>query len=287
MVFFLIFSIFQGIPIHAKAANETNFDENQLEEKNNFLTEFTNLDENEEIDLIQIEEEFKEQFGEEISEEIIIEGFSESDDDVELTLGLDSLDDDFYAELLFDVNESAFSVSGESVDINGELVYYEYDIVVEESTEDSFIATFIDKQSGEVYNFNSNVAEASVLPAIIIGHVVRLGIQWVIKNIAKKHLTNAVKGLSNQIKKKSASKASTGRQTARNLEEQLAMKSVLSSPLSGAREVVSKSKMNDKRWLGSKGWSKYQRTFKTGKGTVNIHFNYNSRTKKFDDFKFK
>ena len=68
------------------------------------------------------------------------------------------------------------------------------------------------------------------------------------------------------------------------------MKSVLSNPLSGAKEVVSKAKMkpNYKRWLGSEGWAKYQRTFKVAEGKiVNIHFNYNTKTKKFDDFKFK
>ncbi|PLR80095.1 hypothetical protein CVD25_23095 [Bacillus canaveralius] len=65
------------------------------------------------------------------------------------------------------------------------------------------------------------------------------------------------------------------------------MKQVLSNPLAGAREVVSRSKMKDKRWLGSEGWVKMQRIVKTSKGNINIHFNYNTRTRKYDDFKFK
>ncbi|MCO7125906.1 hypothetical protein NIE88_08985 [Sporolactobacillus shoreicorticis] len=65
------------------------------------------------------------------------------------------------------------------------------------------------------------------------------------------------------------------------------MKEVKSNPLKGARQVVSSSKMNDKRWPGKKGWVKMQRVVKTTKGKIIIHFNYNKKTKKFADFKYK
>jgi len=82
-------------------------------------------------------------------------------------------------------------------------------------------------------------------------------------------------------------KRSTGRRSAHNLLEQLAMKEVRSNPLKGAKQIVSRSKMNDKRWPGKKGWVKMQRVIRTSKGKIVIHFNYNTRTHKFADFKFK
>ncbi|MBD7906999.1 MULTISPECIES: DNRLRE domain-containing protein [Sporosarcina] len=127
-------------------------------------------------------------------------------------------------------------------------------------------------------------------PLIIV--LIYVGGRQVVKKVAKsllkKSMKDATKALKNQMKKKSLGRGSTGRTTPNNLEEQLAMKEILSNPLKGAKEVVGKKKMNDKRWPGSEGWVKMQRTIKTGKkGTINIHFNYNIKTGKFDDFKFK
>lgn len=66
------------------------------------------------------------------------------------------------------------------------------------------------------------------------------------------------------------------------------MKSVLSNPLKGAKEILPSKKLTDKRWSGKKGWVKMQRTFKVkGSKTITIHFNYNKKTKKFNDFKYK
>ncbi|MHB1452945.1 MAG: RHS repeat-associated core domain-containing protein [Saccharofermentanales bacterium] len=78
------------------------------------------------------------------------------------------------------------------------------------------------------------------------------------------------------------SRGSTGRTTAQNLKEQLAMKQVVSSPLSGAKRLTNIT-MNDKRWLASDGWAKYESIV----NGIKIHFNYNSNQGVFDDFKFK
>lgn len=80
-------------------------------------------------------------------------------------------------------------------------------------------------------------------------------------------------------------KGSTGRTVANNLAEKLAMEEVMSNPLEGATKVV--IKMNDSRWLDSDGWVKMQRVITTSKGKITIHFNYNTKTGDFDDFKFK
>lgn len=84
-----------------------------------------------------------------------------------------------------------------------------------------------------------------------------------------------------------AGKGSTGRTEAENLNEQLAMKQVMSNPLSGAKELTN-IKMNDSRWLSSDGWAKMERTIRLSDGAkVVIHFVYNTITGVFDDFKFK
>nr|WP_301182725.1 RHS repeat-associated core domain-containing protein [Streptococcus suis] len=81
-------------------------------------------------------------------------------------------------------------------------------------------------------------------------------------------------------------KGSTGRVVANTLEEQLAMKEVMSNPLANAFEVP--ITMTDTRWLGTEGWVKMQRVVTLSYGTkINIHYVYNKITGAFDDFKFK
>ncbi|MCO8213951.1 RHS repeat-associated core domain-containing protein [Streptococcus suis] len=81
-------------------------------------------------------------------------------------------------------------------------------------------------------------------------------------------------------------KGSTGRVVANTLEEQLAMKEVMSNPLANAFEVP--ITMTDTRWLGTEGWVKMQRVVTLSDGTkINIHYVYNKITGAFDDFKFK
>lgn len=75
--------------------------------------------------------------------------------------------------------------------------------------------------------------------------------------------------------------ASTGRTTARNLKEQLAMQQVKSNPLSGAKTIS--TNLNDARWSSSNGWVKMANNV----NGVEIHFNYNETLNLFADFKYK
>ena len=75
--------------------------------------------------------------------------------------------------------------------------------------------------------------------------------------------------------------ASTGRTTARNLKEQLAMQQVKSNPLSGAKTIS--TNLNDARWSSSNGWVKMANNV----NGVEIHFNYNETLNIFADFKYK
>lgn len=67
--------------------------------------------------------------------------------------------------------------------------------------------------------------------------------------------------------------------------EDIAMREVKSNPLVDSFEVP--VEMTDVRWRKEDGWVKKQRTFKTRDSVINIHFNYNTKTGEFDDFKFK
>ena len=84
---------------------------------------------------------------------------------------------------------------------------------------------------------------------------------------------------------KIAGKGSTGRTEAKNLNEQLAMKHVISDPLNGAKQLD--LIMQDSRWLASEGWVKMEYVVRLSNGMkVVIHYVYNTVTKVFDDFKF-
>ncbi|WP_460059485.1 RHS repeat-associated core domain-containing protein [Pseudolactococcus yaeyamensis] len=92
-------------------------------------------------------------------------------------------------------------------------------------------------------------------------------------------------GVGNPVKV--VGKGNTGRVVANNLNEQLAMKEVMSAPLSNATELTN-IKLNDTRWHHSDGWVKMQNIVRLNNGEkVNIHFVYNKNTGQFDDFKFK
>ena len=83
-----------------------------------------------------------------------------------------------------------------------------------------------------------------------------------------------------------ANKGHTGRITPNNINEQFAMKQVLSNPLDGA--TIIKINLTDQRWLSSDGWVKMSNNVKLSNGeNIEIHFVYNESLGVFDDFKFK
>jgi X-X-X-Leu-X-X-Gly heptad repeat protein len=98
-----------------------------------------------------------------------------------------------------------------------------------------------------------------------------------------------VDNLADLIKKKSLGLGSTGRTVPKTLEEQLYMKEVLADPMHDATSVP--IKMTDAgRWEDKDGWVKMQRIFKSSdknQKNITIHFVYNTKTRQFDDFKFK
>ncbi|MFB5764063.1 hypothetical protein [Paenibacillus medicaginis] len=89
-------------------------------------------------------------------------------------------------------------------------------------------------------------------------------------------------GLTQMYKDVALGRGSTGRTVPNNLNEQLAMKEVLSVPLNSAKELKSIT-MTDSRWLSKDGWVKMSKNV----NGIEIHFVYNAKTGAFDDFKFK
>lgn len=88
--------------------------------------------------------------------------------------------------------------------------------------------------------------------------------------------------LSQMYKDISLGKGSTGRTVPNSLNEQIAMKEVLSNPLNGAKELKSVT-MNDTRWPVEDGWVKMSKNV----NGIEIHFVHNTKTGALDDFKFK
>ena len=130
----------------------------------------------------------------------------------------------------------------------------------------------------------------SVATKVVLGSLAKV-YKWTKSLKARsKKISTFAKGtgkLDDLISAKSLGKGSTGRTVANSLDEQLAMKEVLSDSLDGA-EYLRKFKMGDTRWSAKDGWQKMQRIIETSDSTkINIHFNYNKVTGAFDDFKFK
>ncbi|AUJ26531.1 SAR2788 family putative toxin [Virgibacillus dokdonensis] len=234
----------------------------------------------------------------EIAHELNVENSSnlemqslESDNDTSITTNLDNSDLEAFVEINFNHKSEELTVNSKFELEPGKEEIKNYNLFVHDVNGDDILATLIDQETGDVYNIDSTEIHASIAPAIpvLVAFLGKFGIKWLMKKFGKKAIKSAVKDLNKQLKKKSLGKGSTGRTKARNLEEQIAMKSVLSNPLKGARQVVPASKMKDKRWPGKKGWVKMQRIIEVDRGRkkINIHFNYNKKTKKFDDFKFK
>ncbi|MFS0654027.1 ribonuclease YeeF family protein [Bacillus sp. 179-C3.3 HS] len=88
--------------------------------------------------------------------------------------------------------------------------------------------------------------------------------------------------LDKLYKNVSLGKGTTGRTKPKNLNEQLAMKEVLSNPNSG-KPIPLRKGMTDSRWPKDEGWVKMSKNV----NGIEVHYLKNTKTGQFDDFKFK
>jgi len=99
---------------------------------------------------------------------------------------------------------------------------------------------------------------------------------------AAKEIAKIDADLARLYKKTIEGKGFTGRIKPTTLKEQLAMKEVLTNPLTEAKELKAIT-MTDQRWPAQDGWVKMAKNV----NGIEIHFLYNTKTGLFDDFKFK
>lgn len=88
-----------------------------------------------------------------------------------------------------------------------------------------------------------------------------------------------IAGLSGAMVSEALSR-STGRTEPGNLKEQLAMQAAKADPSLG---TVLPTRLNDWRWPASEGWVKISQHV----NGVEIHYNYNTVTGRYADFKYK
>lgn len=113
----------------------------------------------------------------------------------------------------YNVDENKITVTSNVIDENGNETSQEFQIAVNNIHTEDMIITFINSESGEVYEYNPTVAEASALPLVIIATVARYGIQYAIKKYGKTVVQNTIKSKSydtvlSSVKSLSANKIS-------------------------------------------------------------------------------
>ncbi|MEC1470751.1 pre-toxin TG domain-containing protein, partial [Bacillus haynesii] len=104
-------------------------------------------------------------------------------------------------------------------------------------------------------------------------------------DVLKNPIESKFKGsgdLDKLYKSVSLGKGTTGRTKPNNLNEQLAMKEVLSNPNTG-KPIPLRKGMTDSRWPKDEGWVKMSKNV----NGVEVHYLKNTKTGQFDDFKFK
>lgn len=140
----------------------------------------------------------------------------------------------------------------------------------------------------EVFEYGRNLGNVlqTAIGSAAAGKVIAKAAPKVARSLGIKGAGEAATDtLENMMQRVSLGRGSTGRVMPNSLNEQLAMKEVLSNPLENAMSLP--LNLNDSRWLADEGWVKMQRiVITTSEGNVNIHFNYNSITGEVDDFKF-
>ncbi|MFP7473385.1 SAR2788 family putative toxin [Niallia taxi] len=129
------------------------------------------------------------------------------DSNKEITVEATVPEENAVVEASFDKINSEFTITSQEEDKDGNLVEKEYNVLIETATDEELIATFIDKETGEEYNVNTNEFKTSlvwlipigvVLGEALIAHLISAGLAVVIAGITY----TAVKEVAKELKKK-------------------------------------------------------------------------------------
>ncbi|ADC52387.1 MafB-related protein (plasmid) [Alkalihalophilus pseudofirmus OF4] len=173
LIFFMIFPLLPNYNV-VKASTET--DDHYQQE---LVKEF--------------EKDLEYQLGQEISKEINTD-IKLTSEEIVIEIGLE--EEAVSVDVVMDFETELFTVESDVLEDDNIVTNTIYDVIVHESEEDVFIATFVNQESGEIYDMDTTELEASALPLVIVAAVARHGIQYAIKKYGKKAAQNAVSSRS-------------------------------------------------------------------------------------------
>ncbi|WP_077620709.1 SAR2788 family putative toxin [Bacillus sinesaloumensis] len=184
--------VFTSIPFTKAAASETL-------EAQNIATEVIE----EEFEVIK--EEVYEELGMEHTDEIDVELTNINEETINIESSFQSEDIELESELELDIESEDINLQTTYTDENGEEIYQEFEVIVEQVEGEEFLATFIDKTTGETYTYNSEELSASALPAIIVGVIIRSTVKIAFKLYSRSQILKALMNVSfkaSQLQKK-------------------------------------------------------------------------------------
>ncbi|MDL4842507.1 SAR2788 family putative toxin [Aquibacillus rhizosphaerae] len=96
--------------------------------------------------------------------------------------------EDEFVETNIIIEEDGVEILGTYTNSDDEVETYDFELISIELHENDidFDATILDNETGETYELNSHVGEASVIPAIIVGFAIRKGVTAAIKKYGPK-----------------------------------------------------------------------------------------------------
>ncbi|WP_243290704.1 SAR2788 family putative toxin [Bacillus sp. FJAT-47783] len=151
----------------------------------------------------EYEVNIEEELNVDLEEDIEMKVKEVSHDEVVVSTELETEDLLINTDMSIDEGTGEVTLTGTTELENGQEATQSFNVVFEEIVGTDFVATFIDRKTGESYQVNTIDAQASIAPAIIVGLVARYGIKWAIKKYGKKFL---IKTFKNQAIKKAIKK---------------------------------------------------------------------------------
>ncbi|TDL88715.1 hypothetical protein E2R55_16225 [Vibrio vulnificus] len=111
-----------------------------------------------------------------------------SDKEMSISSHLESEGLEITSDMYINTDTGDITLSGVSSLENGEVNSQNYKLFFHDIQGENFIATAVDQSTGEIYEINTIDAQASVLPALVIGVVLKEGAKWAIKKYGPKLL---------------------------------------------------------------------------------------------------
>lgn len=179
----LVFTLVLSGVLPGIASAESN--ESKIESDNKFIGVEENTNDVYEVDI-------EKEFGVDLEENIEM-AVEENQDEVNVTTELETENGNVQTDMNINEETGEIKVTGITELENGEKEINNYNVLIEEIEGTDFKATFVDQKTGEYYKISTIEAQASIVPAIIIGVVAKFGIKWAIKKYGKKLIIKTFK----------------------------------------------------------------------------------------------